>query len=180
LAVGTCYTYDLNNNLTQATSLATTPNQTRSYAYDMLSRVTSTTTPESGTTYIYYTTSGGLLCSGDATAVCRRTDARSITTTYTYDALNRLTSTSYNDSGPTTPTVKYGYDAVALSGCATAPPTLTITNGLGRRTSMCDGSGATSRSFDSVGNVLTEKRTINGQTNTINYAYNLDGTIYTI
>jgi RHS repeat-associated protein len=180
LLVGTCYTYDLNDNLTQVTSLASSPNQTRNYAYDMLSRATSTTTPESGTSYFYYTTSGGLLCSGNATAVCRRTDAQNVTTTYTYDALNRLISTSYNNSNPTTPTVKYGYDAVALTGCTTAPPTLAITNGLGRRTAMCDGSGATSWSFDSVGNVLTEKRTINGQTRTINYAYNLDGTIYTI
>jgi RHS repeat-associated protein len=180
LAVGTCYTYDLNNNLMQVASLAVTPNQTRSYTYDMLSRVTSTTTPESGTTNFYYTASGGPLCSGDATAVCRRTDARSVTTTYTYDVLNRLTSTSYNDSNPNTPTVKYGYDAAALSGCATAPPSLTIQNGYGQRTSMCDGSGATTWSFDSVGNVLTEKRTINSQTKTINYAYNLDGTIYTL
>jgi hypothetical protein len=65
LAVYTCYTYDLNNNLVGTKSSALSPNQTRTYAYDMLSRITSKTQPEtgaatvSGVTYFYYTTSGG-------------------------------------------------------------------------------------------------------------------------
>src|SRR4029077_6409612 len=95
----------LNNNLTGVISLAVTPNQTRSYTYDELSRITSKTEPESGTTCFYYTTSGGTcgasgsgtLCSGDPTAVCRKTDARGITTIYAYDAINRLTGKDYTD-----------------------------------------------------------------------------------
>jgi YD repeat-containing protein len=180
LTVATCNYYDLKNNLTQITSSGLTQSQKPTYSYDAISRVTSKSLPESGTTYFYYTTSGGTLCSGDPTAVCRRTDARGITTTFSYDALNRLISKSYSDTNPTTPTVKYGYDVVSLTGCTTTPPTLPIQNGLGMRTSMCDGSGATSWSFDSVGNTVTAKRTINGQTKTINYAYNLDGSIYTL
>jgi RHS repeat-associated protein len=180
LTVGTCYTYDLNDNLTLVTSLGLTQTQKPTYVYDMVSRLTLKTLPESGATNYYYTTSGGTLCSGDPAAVCRRTDARAITTTYFYDALNRLVSNSYNDSGPTTPTVKYGYDAVALTGCTTTPPTLTIMNGHGQRTSMCDGSGATTWSFDPLGNALTEKRTNKGVTKWISYTYNLDGAVATI
>ena len=182
LTVYTCYAYDLNNNLigvlqpgSQSTCTVNSVNYNRCFSYDFLSRITSKTMPESqgGTTSYYYTTSGGGLCSGDPSAICRRTDARSITTTYAYDALNRLTSTSYNDSNPTTPTVNYYYDQTSYNS-------LTITNGKGHRTGMSDGSGATAWSYDSVGNILTENRTINSVTKTISYAYNLDGTVATI
>lgn len=71
----------------------------------MLSRLTSATTPESGTTTCSY--SG---CSGDPSNVCARTDARNITTTYTYDALNRLTSKSYSNDPSNTPTAYFYYD----------------------------------------------------------------------
>jgi RHS repeat-associated protein len=167
----TCYSYDLNNNLTGVTQ----GSQTRTFSYDMLSRLMVATNPESGTINYYYTTSGGSLCSGDPSAVCRRTDARSITTTYAYDALNRLISKSYSDS---TPQVKYGYDAVAPSGCT--PPTLAITNGKGRRTSMCDGPGQTAWSYDEVGNALIEKRTTNSATDSFSYTYNLDSMVATV
>src|SRR2546425_12667002 len=92
LTAATCYLYDLENNLTQVVQ----GSQSRTYAYDPLSRVTSATVPETGnassshTTNLYYTTSSGGLCSGNPTAVCRRADPKGITTTYTYDALNRL------------------------------------------------------------------------------------------
>jgi RHS repeat-associated protein len=173
LTAYTCYTYDSNNNLTGVT--ATGGTQTRSYAYDMVSRVTSKTNPETGTTSFYYTTTigGSTLCSGDPSAVCLRKDARNITTTYTYDNMNRLLSKSYNDPSPTTPTVSYSYDQTSYNG-------LTIQNGKGRRTGMSDGSGQTAWSYNAVGNVLAETRTINSQTKTINYTYNLDGSVATI
>ena len=113
--------------------LASDGTQTRSYSYDLLSRLTQMTDPETGTTHFYYTTSGGSKCSGDPSAICRRTDAKSITTTYTYDALNRLTGKSYSDG---TPSVTYSYDQSSYNG-------LTITNGKGQRTGMSDGSGET-------------------------------------
>jgi RHS repeat-associated protein len=170
LAIGTCYTYDLNNNLTGVSNTATS--QTRGSSYDLLSRVTAITTPESGTTNFYYTTTigGSTLCSGSPAAVCLRKDARSITTTYAYDALTRPISTTYSDS---TPAVSYFYEQTSYNG-------LTITNGKGRRTGMSDGSGQTAWSYDSVGNILTETRTIKGVTKTMSYAYNLDGAIASI
>jgi YD repeat-containing protein len=55
-----------------------------------------------------------------------RTDGRSVTTTYTYDALNRLTQASYSDG--TTPTANYLYDTAV----GWANPAITQTNLIGR------------------------------------------------
>jgi RHS repeat-associated protein len=166
LNINTCYKYDLLNNLKEVNQ----GTQTRTYTYDGLSRLTASTTPEAGVLYLYYTTSAGALCAGDASAVCRRTDARSITSTYVYDALNRLTSVTYSNS---TPASSFFYDQTSYNG-------LTILNGKGRRTGMSDGSGTTAWSYDALGRVLTKKRTISGVTKTISYTYNLNGSVATI
>ncbi len=158
LTVGTCNTYDLNNNLLQVTSLGLTQTLKPTYTYDMISRITSKSLPESGTSCFYYTTSGGTcgnpaagtLCSGDATAGCRRTDARSITTTYAYDALNRLTFKSYSDG---TPSVALYYDV---------PPTwmTDLTNVKGRLVDVEVHTGSTNtatvNSYDTVGNIIRQ------------------------
>ena len=123
-AVNTCYTYNTLNGLTEVDE----GSQKRQYGYDMLGRLTSASTPESGTTNYYYTNSGGAVCSGNPSAVCRRTDARSITTTYSYDALNRLTSKSYSDG---TPTANFVYDESSVNNDGVY---YTVTNGLGRLT----------------------------------------------
>lgn len=201
----TCYAYDLNNNLigvlqpgSESTCALNGVTYNRCFTYDMASRLTAATNPEtaasistgSGTINYYYTTttSGTTPCSGDPADVCLRiaprpnqaSQASTVQTTYTYDALNRLTSKSYNDS--TTPTVLYGFDGISPPSCT--PPTLTITNGLGRRTSMCDGSGATAWSYDQVGNKLTEVRkitTVNPNVSeTASTSYNYDGSIKAI
>ena len=100
-----------------------------------------------------------------------------VTITYYYDALNRLTKKTYSDGSPT---VQYGYDGTALTGCTTSPPSLTITNPKGHRTSMCDSSGAASWSYDSMGRIVAEARTILGVTKNISYSYNKDGSIATV
>jgi RHS repeat-associated protein len=171
LSPKSCSTYDLNNNLTGV--LAADGSQTRSYSYDKLSRLTSKTEPEpkSTTTYFYYTTSGGSLCSGDPNAICRRTDGKTITTTYSYDSTNRLTQMSYSDS---TPTVTYSYDSTSCLSLSVS------CYNLGHRTGMSDGSGSTAWAYDAVGKVLRESRTINSVTKSITYEYNLDGTTKTI
>ena len=139
---------------------------------DALCRVTWATTPEATNTAtnFYCTTSASALCAGNPSALCRRTDARGITTTSTYDALNRLTGKSYSNGEAS---VSYFYDQTSYNG-------LTITNGLGRRTGMSDASGQTAWSYDAMGNVVTEQRTIAGITKTISYTHNLDGALGSI
>jgi len=166
LTLATCHSYDVLGNLVQITQ----GSETRTYAYDGLSRTTSESVPESGTNFTYYTTSGEALCAGDPQAVCRYTDARNVTTTYTYDALNRPTGRTYSNGNPA---VSYFYDQTSYNG-------LTITNGLGRRTGMSDGSGQTAWSYDEKGHALAERRTIGTVTKTISYTYYLDGSIASI
>jgi YD repeat-containing protein len=107
----TSYTYDVLNDLTRVTQ----GSQTRTYGYDMMARLTSAQTPEanSNTRFLYYTASGGGLCSGDPSALCRLTDERSVTTTYSYDSFNRLVSKSYSDG--TTPSANFAYDETSVS-----------------------------------------------------------------
>ncbi len=167
LNISTCYKYDLLDNLKEVNQ----GTQTRTYTYDGLSRITASTPAESSPAInLYYTTAGNLLCSGNPSGACRRTDPRGITTTYAYDALNRLTSVTYSD---TTPARSFFYDQPTYNG-------LTITNGKGRRTGMSDGSGATGWSYDAAGRVLTERRTISGVTKNISYTYKLGGAIETM
>ena len=166
LTLKTCYQYNLLGSLRKVGQGV----QTRTMSYDGLSRLTTETTPEGGTINLYYTTAAGALCSGSAGAVCRATDARSITTTYTYDAENRLTGKSYSNGDPS---VTYSYDQTSCNG-------LTITNGKTRRTCLTDGSGTTAWSYDGEGHVLSEKRTIGSVTKTISYTYNANGSLYQI
>ncbi|MCV4860529.1 hypothetical protein OFB63_31250, partial [Escherichia coli] len=76
--------------------------QTRTFSYSSLSRLISATNPESGTFTYRYDPNGNLLT---------KTDARGISTTYTYDGLNRVTFRNYSDS---TPDIAYTYDDPAV------------------------------------------------------------------
>lgn len=177
----TLYTYDTLNNLTRVDQKGDQPSdsskwRTRTFTYDSLSRLTSATNPESGTISYTYDNDDNVLTK--VAPKPNQTGGLTVTTTYTYDALHRLAQKSYNDGS--TATVKYGYDAVALAGCTTAPPTLTDTYPKPRRTAMCNASGATSWNHDVMGRVPTEKRTINAQTFSVNYTYNLDGSLATL
>jgi len=148
--------------------------RTRTFTYDMLARTSNETTPEAGTiAYTYPNGSGS--CAGIATFACGRTDANSTSTTYSYDALNRLTGKSYGGSsiGTGTPSVTYDYDQTSYNG-------LTISNGNGARTGMSDGSGSTAWSFDGMGRIAAVRKTVNSVTDQANYAYNADGTTNTV
>ena len=83
-----------------------------------------------------------------------QTGSATVTTTYGYDALHRLTGKTYSNGDPA---VSYFYDQTSYNGLA-------ITNGKGRRTGMSDASGATAWSYDSMGRALTERRTIGSVT----------------
>jgi len=69
--------------------------------------------------------------------------------------------------------VTYYYDQTSYNG-------LTISNGKGLRTGMSDGSGQTAWSYDTMGRVVTEQRTIGTVTKTMSYSYNYDGSLASI
>jgi RHS repeat-associated protein len=151
--------------------------RTRTLTYDQLSRLITESTPEAGTTSYNYWISGSYstFCSGNLSLPCSRTDANSTVKSYSYDALNRLTGKTYSGSsiGTATPSVTYDYDQSSYNG-------LTISNGVGQRTGMSDGSGATAWSFDSMGRTAALRKTINSVTKQANFTYNDDGTQNTI
>ncbi|MFZ0993849.1 MAG: RHS repeat-associated core domain-containing protein [Candidatus Sulfotelmatobacter sp.] len=176
----TVYAYDALNDLlsvTQEGGSTSTNWRVRSFAYDSLSRLTSATNPESGTIAYSYDANGNVTLK--TAPLENQTGTGTVQTTYAYDALNRLTKKSYNDGG-LTPTVQFAYDASSLTGCTVAPPALTDSYPIGRRTSMCDGSGGTSWSHDPLGRILVPKRLVaSASPHALTYTYNLDGSVAT-
>jgi RHS repeat-associated protein len=172
--LSTNYQYDTLGNLTQVEQTGTTTQQCggqtvpctqiRTFEYDSLSRLKKVILPESGTTNYSHDKNGNII---------QKTDARSITTVYTYDALNRMTSRDYSDS---TPDVLYTYD--------------NLTNSLGKPTKILNGTlsgGVISNpfsiteytQFDVLGNVTKSKQTTEGVVygSEMEYTYNLSGAL---
>jgi RHS repeat-associated protein len=137
----TTYTYDALGNLLTVTENAQGTSQTRTYGpYDGLSRLTSETNPESGTTTYTYDTDA--TCGTSKGDLVKRVDANGNTICYTYDALHRNTSTTF--SGPNATTNRYYvYDSATVNGQAMA-------NAKGR---MAEGYTATS----STGTKVTDE-----------------------
>ncbi len=168
LSLSTCYSYNALGNLTGVSQ----GSQSRTYGYDGLGRLISSVTPEtSGCTTSYGYDNNGNLTSKVAPKEGQSSCATTVTTTYQYDALNRLTQKSYNDSF--TPTANYYYDQTSYNG-------LTINYGKGRRTGMSDGSGETAWNYDALGRVLTVKQTIGTVTESASYTYNYDGSVASV
>lgn len=186
----TDYAYDVFGNLlsvNQKGGSTTSSNwRTRTFTYDSLSRLTSAANPESGTITITYgyDANGNVITKTALSPNQPSTGTATVVTTYTYDTLNRLTHKSYNDgytSNSSTPGASYAYDGSTLTGCTIAPPGVTDSYPVGRRTSMCDGSGGTSWSHDTMGRILQERRTIGtikGEYE--NDAFNLDGSVASV
>jgi YD repeat-containing protein len=144
----TAYTHDVLGNLKTATQGA----QTRTFTYDSLSRLKSAVNPESGTISYLYDNNSNLT---------QKTDARSISTTFTYDALNRPTLKNYSD---TTPDVAYFYDAQALP---TGAPSFVRGASTGRLVAVTIGgtSAGSYYGYDALGQTLRRIQ----QTDSLNY-----------
>jgi RHS repeat-associated protein len=143
----TTYQLDALNNLLQVNQSGIGP---RRFSYDSLSRIFSATNPESGTTCYGTVASGVCQASGGYDAddnLIKKTDARGITTTLGYDALNRLQSKSYSDG---TPGVMNTYD-VAVDGLSLAYPVGRIT-----KSATNDGKTATVNSYDQMGRIQNQ------------------------
>ncbi len=149
LSLQTSYTYDTPGNLTQVQqsgdSSANEVPRIRTFAYDSLSRLITSTNPETGTVYYGYWNKAypighprpPVFVSGyDPNGnLLYKTDARGVRTSYLYDALNRLTSKTYSDLATNngTPSSCYQYDTASGSS---------ISNAIGRLTGEWTQSGA--------------------------------------
>ena len=180
----TNYTYDAIGNLTcgeqhgnvSSTGCSASPSndatsvwRVRRYNYDSLSRLVQSHTPEAGTIVYTYNADGSILTK-TSPAPNQTNPAVTVTLSYCYDALQRPSSKAYsNQSCPmSAPVASYYYDQPSANG-------LTITNGVGRRTSMTDSAGSEAWSFDPRGRVVADKRTTNGISKTTVLQLNLLG-----
>ena len=145
----TSYSNDAVGNLTQVLQNGS---HTRTFTYDSMSRLQTSTNPETGQISYTWDSDGNL---------ATKKDARSITTTYGYDALNRLTSEAYSNGDPSV-TIKYDEtNCLGLTSCSN----------IGHRTSMTDGAGSDAWAYEvdkaNLRSIHQEKRTINSSPSNI-------------
>jgi RHS repeat-associated protein len=147
----TDYSYDTLNNLTGVTQKGGASSsywRTRTFEYDWLSRLTSATNPESGTTTYTYDANGNVVTKVAPQA--NQTGSSTTTTTYSYDARNRLSTKTYSDG---TAGSYYYYDLTSTWG-------LSVSNPIGRlvaeNTWSSGSSWITARgfSYDAMGRVV--------------------------
>jgi RHS repeat-associated protein len=167
----TYYSYDALDNLRLVTQGA----QTRTFAYDSLSRLTSATNPESGTMTYAYDPNGNLI---------EKTDARGVRTTMTYDAHNRARSKVYTGLTPAgtaaanvTPPVFYFYDD--YSTLPSGAPAWPGTPSKGRMTGVTYGTGSegTYYKYDAAGRIATNHQRQGTSNYATAYTYNRAGAV---
>jgi RHS repeat-associated protein len=186
----TLYAYDTLGNLTCVeqhgdvasgtgcsavpSSDATSPWRVRRFSYDSLSRLLTAHNSESGTISYQYDADGNLL--QKTSPAPNQTGTATQTISYCYDALNRETGRAYSAQSCSngllpsgTAAVSYAYD----QGGAAA-------NAIGHMTSWSDQAGTGSYTFDVLGRMAGETRSINGVSKSLSYGYNLDGSMKTL
>lgn len=143
--------------------------QTRSFVYDSLKRLISVTNPESGTITYSYNDNNDLLEKTDPRLLPN--GSTKIKTTLAYDALNRLTSKTYNDG---TPSVNLYYDNQTLPAGA---PNLEHGASLGKLLAVTYGGGSAGSyfGFDAIGRTNQSAQMTDGQKYEMSYGYNLTG-----
>src|SRR5579859_2944940 len=168
----TLYSYDTLDNLVgvqQQGGVADSMQwRQRSFAYDSLGRLLTATNPESGTISYVYDANGNLTSKTSPAPNVPLASTATQTISYCYDELNRLKGEAYAaQSCPlSSPVVSYAYDAGS--------------NGIGHVTSVADHAGSGSYSYDVMGRMSAEQRTIAGVSKSFSYAYNLDGSLKSI
>ena len=192
-ALSTSYFYSGADDLTSVKQSGTGSDtvRIRSFSYDLLSRLIYSNNPETGAISYSYLNSGNR-CSGNPVLPCTKTDARGITTTYNYDALNRLLSKTYPAG---TPSSCYQYDQSSLvsSGgnligrltnswtqtgscpASAAPPSFQSASILSRKSILA---------YDAMGRALSQQQCTKSNCNTSTsyspaYSYDLAGNLIT-
>lgn len=148
--------YDAQDNLD---SVEDQRNNTTTYTYNAFGDVTGESSPDRGSISYVVDKAGN---------VTQRTDARSVVTDFTYDAINRLTAVEYPSDSSLDASLTYD----ASTGCGTAYK--------GRLCSVTDASGTTTYEYDLLGRVTEQEETRGGLTFTTAYTYDLAGNILTI
>src|SRR5713101_653209 len=110
--------------VTQNAQAAAGSQQTRSFAYDGLGRMTSETNPESGS--VSYTYDSDTTCGTSIGDLVKRTDGATNVTCNSYDAMHRVTSISYPSGPNTANTPSKGFIYDAYSGAANAKARLAV------------------------------------------------------
>jgi RHS repeat-associated protein len=143
----TLYSYD---GLKDLLNITDANGNVRNFAYDGLARVVSSTDLHASTDTTYGIWNYTYDAAGNLT---QQVDPKNQSTTYAYDVLNRVTSES---SGGQTQ-LAYTYD--------------TCTDGIGRLCIASSSMAITSSTYNSVGEVIDESKTIGSSTYTTGYAY---------
>ena len=171
----TSFDYDPLNRLTKITDALAGITQ---YAYNGVDHLVSVTDPKSLITS--YGVNGldnqKQLISPDTGATNRTfdaagnvktsSDARSKVSTYSYDALNRVTGVTFSD---TTPALGYLYDDITAGNY-----------GKGRLTKLTDGTGNTAFKYDIQGRLMQKTQTTGTVVKTISYGYDSLGRMSSI
>jgi RHS repeat-associated protein len=178
----TAHQYDLLGNLRLVTQgKPGQTQQTRTFTYDSLSRLTAATSPESGTIAYEYDAARNLR---------KRIDARQVQTKYEYDALNRITAQTYavveGQPVPTgfvaTPAVNYFYDGKGMP-LENGQPLPTPDNAAGRVTAVKSSVSETIYTkYDAMGRVMRHRQiadpvSTGAQTYLMEYVYDLGGNL---
>ncbi len=171
----TLYTYDGLGNLLQVSQQGGTTDQThwriRAFTYDSLSRLLTATNPESGKISYAYDPNGNMVQRISPAPNQASTATQAIS--YCYDALNRITDKSYTAQPPVY------RQPCTLTGVVVHDSYDSGTNAIGHLTSLTDQAGAGSYTYDVMGRIASEQRTISGVTKGMGYTYNLDGSTAT-
>ena len=181
-ALKTSYKYDALGNMLCADQWGAdtigsscSSSRTRIFTYDALSRLLQSNNPEPGR--ICYGTTGGVSPDGTNCAagtgydangnLSNKTDFRGITTSYSYDPLNRMLSKSYSGPASTaaskTPSVCYLYDTVATNGIGRLASEWTqpYTTACPQNATAASASALTVRTittYDAMGRITKESR----------------------
>ena len=157
----TQYQYDVLGNLSTVVQngIAGDSPRNRAFTYDSLSRLITSSNPETGV--ICYGHGDGTVrgCQKDGYDnngnLIYKTDARGTVTSFSYDALDRLTYKKYSDG---TETVGYGYDGRDEAGNIVSQPSA---NSIGRISHISNEvNAANTYSYDALGNLVLQSSCI--------------------
>ncbi len=145
------------NALDQVTQVTDPKGLHTTYAYNGFGDLTGQVSPDSGASSFTVDAAGNRKTA---------TDARGVTATYHYDALNRLSGIAYSDPNLD---VGYSYD-VAPAACAADERFAK-----GRLGQVLHANGSTQYCHDRFGQVTRKVQTVNGVASTLRYAYSKSG-----